>query len=146
MANAEADAGASETKKESTMALEEEVVVAAVEEAVVEEATATITVVEEVVATTAEAEVVTATTMDTRTTSIRGTNNTPSPISNNHQCPQQYLCRTLFQVAVHRQHTKATIWTAMQIKWVTMPTVAIGATKDNHNGRDRPHLVQRASS
>ena len=111
--DAEAGAGAAETEKERTMALEEEVVVAAVGEAVVKEATSTTTVVEDVVATTMEAEVVAATTMDTRTTSIRGTNNTPGHISNNHQCLQQYRCLTLFQVAVHRQHTKATIWIAM---------------------------------
>ena len=57
------------------------VVEAAVDEA--KEATTTTTMVEEAVATTMEAEVAKATTMGTRTTSIRGTNNTPSFISSN---------------------------------------------------------------
>ena len=145
MADAEAGSGAAETEKGKTMALEEEVV-AAEEDVEAKEATTTTAMVEEVVSTITEAEVVEATTMDTRTTSIRGTNNTHSLISNHHQCPQQYRYRTLFQVAVHSQHTKATIWTAIQIKWVTTPIVASGATKGNHIGLDQPHLIQRASS
>ena len=143
MADTEAGAGTAETAKEETMALEEEVVVAEVE--VAKESTPTTTMQEEVMVASMEAEAAEGI-MDTITTSIEGTYNTHSHIFNNHRCPQQYRYRTLFQVAVHHQHTKATIWTAMQIKWVTMPTVTSGATKGNHIGLDQPHLVQRASS
>ena len=79
----------------------EEEAVAEVEDAVVEEATATTTMVEEVLATTMEVEVAKATTMDIRTISIGETNNTPSRISNN-KCPQQLHC--LIQQAVQLPH------------------------------------------
>ena len=144
MADKEAGVGAVGTEKEETMTLEEEVVtaeVAAVEEA--EEATATKTMQEEVMATSMEAEAVEAITMDIRTTSISQIN-TLSRISNNHRCPQRYHCCTQYQ-DFHHQHTRATICIVMPIKWVAMPTVANGATKGSSNGRDQPHLIQRAS-
>ena len=103
-----------------------------------EEASATTTMVEEVVATTMEAEVVETTTMDTRTTSIRGTINTLSHISNN-KCLLQFHC--LIQHPDRCLTFKTTTWTTMQIKLVTILTVANGATKGN-TGCDRPNLVQ----
>ena len=133
MVNVEEEAGkANKTEKEPTMVepLEEEALakVAAEEEAVVEEAAATTTMAEEAVATTMEAEVAKAATMDIRTTSIRGTNNTPSRISSN-KCLRRFHC--LIQQAIPYLTFKATTWTATQIKPVTILTVVNGATKGN---------------
>ena len=146
MVDAEDEAGkANKTEIKLTMVepLKKEAEVVVVEAKAKEEVkggTTTTAMVEEVVATTTEAEVVEATTMDIRTTSIRGTNNTPSHISSN-KCLQQFHC--LIQQAVRCLTFKATTWTAMQIKPVTILTVANGATKGS-TGPDQPDLVQRA--
>ena len=128
MADKETGTGAAGTEKEENIASEEEVV-ATVEEG--EEATATTTIQEEVVATSMYAKAAEAITMDTRKTCIRQTNNTLGHISNNLLYLQQYRCCTQYQ-ALH-QRTRATIWTVMPIKGITMPTVANGATKGSSN-------------
>ena len=148
MVNAEAGSGAAKTEREETMALVEEVAVMAVAEVAevkeAKEATATTTIQEEAMGTSIEAEAA-KDIMDTITTThIRGINSTQSCMSNNHQCSQLYHCHTQYQALY--QHTKATTWTVMPIKWVATPTVASGATKGSNIGHDQPHLVQRASS
>ena len=141
MVNVEAKAGTViGTKRRETMeATVEEAVVEAKAEEEAMEATTTTTMAEEVVATTMKAEVIGATTTDTRTTSTRETNNTPSRISSN-KCLQHF--RFLIQHPVQGRTFKTTTWTATQIKPVAILTVANGATKGN-TGRDRPNLVQR---
>ena len=90
--------------------LEEEVMVVVTEaEEEAKGAKTTTTMVEEVVSIRTEVEVAKATTMDTRTTCIRGTDNTPSHISSN-KCLQQFHC--LIQQAVQCLTFKATTWTA----------------------------------
>ena len=93
MADVEVGADAAETVKEETMALEEEVGATEVEET--KEATPTTTMQEEIMAALMEAEATEGIT-DTITTSIMGTHNTHSLISNNHRCPRQYRYHTLF--------------------------------------------------